>query len=163
MPIYQGLNKKLLNPKLTGIILGILITGTVFLIGIEYNSTLREINELGEKTAQIETALREFKERVIYVIDKGEGSSLFYQIVPTENSTVLSLLEELARRENFEIEYKIYEDMGVFVESIFSMKGGTDNKWWQYWVNEKLPTVAADKYWVKSGDEVEWKFAPSPF
>jgi hypothetical protein len=53
--------------------------------------------------------------------------------------------------------------MGVFIESIDEVKNGTENKYWQYWVNGELPMVAADKYRVKSGDRVEWKFAPSPF
>lgn len=151
------------NPSLK-IIFGILAIGIIFLVGIEYKLTLGEINELNEKIASSETILREFKERkVFYIIDKGDGNLLFYQIVPAENSTVFSLLKELAQRENFEIEYKTYEGMGVFVESIDEFKGGTDNKWWQYWVNGELPMVAADKKEIKEGDKVEWKLAPSFF
>lgn len=150
------------NPSLK-IILGILAIGIIFLVGIEYKLTLGEINELNEKIASSETILREFKERAVYIIDKGDGNLLSYQIVPSENSTVFSLLEELAQRENFEIEYKTYEGMGVFVESIAGLKGGADNKWWQYRVNGELPMVAADKKEVKGGDKIEWKFAPAPF
>jgi hypothetical protein len=151
------------NPLLK-IILGILAIGIIFLVGIEYNSTVREINELNKKIADSETILRELKERkVFYIIDKGDGNLLSYQIVPAENSTVFSLLKGLAQRENFVIEYKTYEGMGVFVESIAGLKGGADNKWWQYWVNGELPQVSADKYRVKSGDRVEWKFTPSSF
>jgi len=72
-------------------------------------------------------------------------------------------LEELAKRENFKVESKVYEGMGVFVESIDGVKNGTEKKYWQYWVNSELPPVAADKKEVKKGDKVEWKFAPSPF
>lgn len=150
------------NPSLK-IIFGILAIGIIFLVGIEYKLTLGEINELSEKIASSETILREFKERTVYIIDKGDVNLLSYQIVPAENSTVFSLLEKLAQRENFEIEYKTYEGMGVFVESIAGLKGGNDNKWWQYWVNGELPQVSADKKEVKSGDKIEWKFAPASF
>jgi len=151
------------NPSLK-IIFGILAIGIIFLVGIEYKLTLGEINELNEKIASSETILREFKERkVFYIIDKGDGNLLSYQIVPAENSTAFSLLKELAQRENFEIEYKTYEGMGVFVESIAEIKNGMDNKYWQYWVNGELPMVAADKKEIKEGDKVEWKFAPASF
>ena len=76
--------------------------------------------------------------------------------------TVFSLLEKLAQRENFKIEFTIYKEMGVLVESIDGVHNGTDNKYWQYWVNGELPMVAADKKEIKEGDKVEWKFASSP-
>jgi len=150
------------NPLLK-IILGILAIGIIFLVGIEYKSTVREINELNEKIVSSETILREFKEKVVYIIDKEDGNLLSYQILPAENSTVFSLLEELAKRENFKIEFTIYPEIGVFVESIDGIRNGTQNKYWQYWVNRELPMVAADNYKVKKGDRVEWKFAPSSF
>jgi len=49
------------------------------------------------------------------------------------------------------------------VENIDGVKNGTDNKYWQYWVNGELPMVSADKKEVKKGDEVEWKFGPAEF
>lgn len=101
--------------------------------------------------------------RVLYIIDKGEGALSQYQIVIADDSTVFSLLEELAERENFEIETTLYPEMGVFVESINGLKGGKDNKWWLYWVNDKLGEVAADKKEVKEGDKVEWKFVVPAF
>ncbi len=103
------------------------------------------------------------KEEVIYIINKGERGANSYKISITDNSTVFSLLEELAKNESFEIETKIYKGMGVFVESIDGLKNGTDNKYWQYWVNDELPMVAVDKKNLKIGDKVEWKFAPFSF
>ena len=52
--------------------------------------------------------------------------------------------------------------MGVFVKSIDGLEGGTDDKWWQYWVNDKLGEVAADKKMVEPGDKIEWKFEIPP-
>jgi len=157
------LNSKL-NLKLVGIILAILFLGTIYFTEREYALTQKEIEKIQKETAVLETKTREIvQEKVTYIIDKGEGNVNFYQITLSRKSTVFSLLEELSKEKNFPIEFKTYEGMGIFVESIAGIKNGTDNKYWQYWVNGELPMVAADKKEVKKGDKVEWKFAPSPF
>jgi len=140
------------------IILVVLVGGMIYLFGRVDVLEERKINNLNQKEIGEIT-----QEKVEYIINKGNGKIISFQIVPSENSTVFSLLEELAERENFKVESKIYEGMGVFVESINGVKNGTDNKYWQYWVNDELPMVAADKKEVRKGDKVEWKFAPSPF
>ena len=157
--------KSNLNLKLVGIILGILLIGMVSLIRVESISTEREINNLLKaETANSEILAKQLaQEKVVYVIDKGDGNPKSYQIVLSDNSTVFSLLEELARKESFQVESKIYEGMGVFVESIDGVKNGTENKYWQYWVNGQLPMVAADKKEVENGNKIEWKFAPVSF
>lgn len=101
--------------------------------------------------------------KALYIINYGEGNINEYQIDVPENSTVFSLLEELAERENFEIETVFYPEMGIFVKSIGEAKGGTDNKWWQYWANGNLGEVAADKKEIKAGDAIEWKFEAPQF
>jgi hypothetical protein len=154
-----------INSKLAWIILGIWAIGVIYLIGKEFRLTQREIKDSSQKEADIsESILRQIQqERVLYLIDKGNGNIDSYQIVPSPNSTVFSLLEKLAQRENFNIEFTFYEEMGVFIKSIDEAKNGQDNKYWQYWINDELPMVSADKKEVKEGDKVEWKFAPSPF
>jgi hypothetical protein len=100
--------------------------------------------------------------KVLYIINKEEGDIKEYEPEIFDDSTVFSLLEELAEKENFIIETTSYPEMGIFVESIDGLKGGTDNKWWQYWINEKLGEVAADKKEVKTGDVIEWRFEVPP-
>lgn len=157
--------KSNLNSKLVFLILGLLVIGTIYLVEKESLSTEKEINNLIQKeTASSEGMVGQIvQERVLYAINKGEGDVVSYQIILSENSTVFSLLEELAKREKFKIEFTIYKEMGVLVESIDGVRNGTDNKYWQYWVNGELPMVAADKKEIKEGDKVEWKFASSPF
>jgi hypothetical protein len=105
----------------------------------------------------------EFQGEVPYIINYGEGDIEEYRLDFSENSTVFSLLEELAERENFEIETTLYPEMGIFVKSIGGAEGGTDDKWWQYWINNNLGEVAADKKVLKAGDIVEWKFEAPEF
>ena len=99
---------------------------------------------------------------VLYIINRGEENISEYQIEISDDSTVFSLLEELAEKEGFEIETAFYPEMGVFVESINGLKGGMNDKWWQYWVNGKLGEKAADKKQVKAKDIIEWKFEVPP-
>lgn len=100
--------------------------------------------------------------KVLYIINKGNEDINEYQIVISSDSTVFSLLKELSQINNFELLSTLYKDMGVFVESIDGKKNGTENKYWQYWVNDKLGEVAADKKKVKGNDEIEWKFDVPP-
>jgi len=100
---------------------------------------------------------------VTYIINKGaEGEINQYQMEIKEDSTVFTLLKELRERKDFNITFKEY-DIGVFIESIDGYKNGTDNKYWQYWVNNMLSEVAADKKKVKNNDKIEWKFEISQF
>jgi len=125
----------------------------------------KEIADLAQAEINIqENTLRKIHEkRVLYLIDKGNGDIDSFNIVPSENSTVFSLLEKLSAKENFKIEFTVYQEMGVLIKSIDGVKNGTDNKYWQYWVNGELPMVAADKKEVKTGDKIEWKFATTQF
>ena len=111
-----------------------------------------------QQEPQKETETGETTGSVLYIINKGDGNIKQYELEVFQNSTVFSLLEELAEKENLIIESSSYPEMGVFVESIDGLKGGADNKWWQYWVNEVLGEAAADKKEVKTEDVVEWKF-----
>lgn len=163
MAFYQMLKSKL-NIKLVGVILGISVLATICLIGKEYISLEKEINILIQGAVTNESIIKQSaQEKILYTIDFGDGKVRTFQIVPTGNSTAFSLLEELAKRENFKVESKVYEGMGIFVESIDGVKNGADNKYWQYWVDSELPMVAADKKEIKKGDRVEWRFAPSPY
>jgi hypothetical protein len=140
-----------------------ILAGIVCWAGIQLAATEETASSLETQKAS-QAALEEIIEgRVLYVIDNGEGQVQDYQIVPSADSTVFSLLKELAHKENFEVESKVYEGMGVFVESIAGVKNGTNNKYWQYWVNDELPMVAADKKEIKGGDKIEWKFVPAEF
>jgi len=147
----ENLNKRRLI--ITTIILTIL-TATYFL---GERILIEKQIESSQETYQ--AAIREFSEITIeYIINRGENEVENYRITPGKNSTVFSLLQKLAKRENFKLEYTLYEGMGVFVETINGTKNGEDGKYWQYWTNNKLGEVAADKKNIKGGDEVEWRF-----
>jgi hypothetical protein len=47
---------------------------------------------------------------------------------------------------------------GQYVEAINGVKGGTDNKYWTYYVNGQMANIGAGEYETKGGEEIVWKF-----
>jgi hypothetical protein len=47
---------------------------------------------------------------------------------------------------------------GAFVDSINGLKGGTDGKYWTYYIDGKMADKGADAYVAIGGEVVEWKF-----
>jgi len=105
-----------------------------------------------------ETILQE----VILVIDNGQGLPQVFEAEFRQGITAFDLLEEETKKLDLTLKTKTY-DMGVFIEAIGHKENGQDGKYWMYYVNEVLPMVAADKYELKPGDKVEFKFETSPF
>ena len=157
--------KKNISFKLALVIIGIFTIVVGYFVQRNFSLTQQEINNLvqGEISIQEDASKKIREKRVTYIVDKGNGIINSFKISPSKNSTVFSLLEELSQRKNFKIEFTFYKDMGVLVKSIDGVENGTDNKYWQYWVNGELPMVAADKKEVKAGDRIEWKFESTPF
>jgi len=153
--------KSRVSLKVAIIILIVLTLGAICLIWGNYKSTQKEIDSLSQGFDKIIGKV--IKEKVLYKINEGNGKIISSQMVISEGSTVFSLLGELSQKENFKLETKEYKEMGILVESIDGVKNGTDNNYWQYWINNELPMVAADKKEVKKGDKIEWKFAPAEF
>lgn len=93
------------------------------------------------------------------------NNTLTYVIAGEKSSqTVFDALKELSNGgKAFELKYNNNYSFGVFIESIGGVKNGDDGKYWQYYVNDKLGEVAADKQELKAGDKVEWRFEKVPF
>src|SRR3989339_902242 len=47
---------------------------------------------------------------------------------------------------------------GKTVNAINGIKGGTNNKYWIYFVDGKSATISADNYKCQGTEKVEWKF-----
>ena len=141
-----------MNYKKTLLIIGsVVFLGAILFLG---NNSLEKVPQasLSEIT----------QNKVLYIINKGDGEINEYQIEISQDSTVFSLLETLSQREKFELSSTFYKEMGVFVETIDAVKNGTEDKYWQYFVNDKLGEVAADKKTIKEDDEIEWRFEVPP-
>ena len=141
--------------------IGILVSGIYFLS--QQSSQLPELSSaLPGKEIAGEIISGDFLAKdIVYKINNGQESKE-YKFDYISSSTVYSVLQAIGQKENFAITHKNYPEMGVLVESIGGTASGQDNKYWQYWVNNVLGEVAADKKFLKAGDKVEWKFDIAP-
>lgn len=86
------------------------------------------------------------------------------EIATPNGISVVDLLEFINRSdESLLLSTKEYSGLGILVESMGELKNGTDNKYWQYFVNNEMPQVGADQYELKDGDDIEWRFTESQF
>lgn len=80
-------------------------------------------------------------------------------LVAYEGETAFSLLKRCAEKNSFSIESTYYDEFdSTMINSINNVVSGTEGKYWQYYVNDMLPNVGADKYIVTNGDMVRWSF-----
>jgi hypothetical protein len=151
---------------------GIIILMTFFTAGLFFiRDTVLEVytdidNLLADQTSVNQDSFRRAISKTMYTIDfGGQRTRIEEQLSASEDSTVFSLLQDLAQKRNLDIETSYYEGMGVLVESIDMVgnKGAGDDRYWQYWVNGELPMVSSDKMQVEKDDVVEWKFEPVAF
>ena len=83
-------------------------------------------------------------------LDFGNGTVLEFHDI--EGTNVLNVTESVT-----EVGVLWYGDL-VFVTSIAGVSNNESaGLWWQYWVNDELGPVAANKYQVQDGDVVSWR------
>ena len=64
-----------------------------------------------------------------------------------EQTSVLNVLENInTTNPDLNLKYKSYNELGVLVEQLGNSTNGTDNRYWQYYINKKQPMVSVDKY-----------------
>lgn len=49
-------------------------------------------------------------------------------------------------------------EYGEYVDSINGLVGGTDGKYWSFYIDGELSDVGAGSYVAKGGEKFEWKF-----
>jgi len=62
----------------------------------------------------------------------------------------------LVKETNGNVETKDYS-FGKMINSINGVKGGTDNKYWIYFVDGKSASISADNYKCAGSEKIEWK------
>ncbi|OGM11977.1 hypothetical protein A2Z22_04825 [Candidatus Woesebacteria bacterium RBG_16_34_12] len=149
-----------------------LLSSTIFLItllvtlGLGYQALNNLIQIKNSQPSQTKTLGVETKDSndqvasyVTLIINAGEGISSSYLLDAKEGTTVYSLLTKAQETGGIDLEIKQY-DFGVLVNSINGFENSSEHAW-IYFVNGKSGDVACDKYFLKSGDKVEWKYMTS--
>jgi hypothetical protein len=99
----------------------------------------------------------------VRIIISCDGWTLTDNLVAYQGDTAFSLLERSAQQNGFSVESTYYAQFdSTLINSINHAVGGTDGKYWQYYVNGKLPDVGADKCILINGDVLTWSFEVPP-
>lgn len=99
----------------------------------------------------------------VRIIIHGDDWTLTDNLVAYQGDTALMLLERSAQQNRFSIHTTYYASFdATLVDSINNDIGGTNGKYWQYYVNGMLPTTGADKYLLTNGDVLMWSYEVPP-
>lgn len=99
----------------------------------------------------------------VHLLIIGDDWTLTDNLVAYPGDTAFSLLTRCAEVKGFSVDFTYYEQFdATLINSINNAVGGTDGKYWQYYVNSELPNVGADKYILSNGDLLTWSFEVPP-
>lgn len=106
---------------------------------------------------------QEAKNEVSLFIDDGGGEKIkTFTAEFKQGMTAYDLLLQETVKTGLILQTKAY-DTGILVENIGGIKNGENGKYWIYYINGQASQVAPDKYQLKAGDKVEFKFEKSIF
>jgi hypothetical protein len=141
--LHHTLKKKRVIIFVVGLIVGAFLGGTFH----------KETIIVREGTANTPAALTS----VNIMIDDGHGSVRTWNTVDWhEAMSVMDLLDLLASTKN--ITYTANKDRTKVVSMDGISATGTSSERWQYWVNNTYEPKVPNKYYLKPGDIVLWKF-----
>lgn len=135
-------NSKLIMPLLLVVAAFVLLIGGVIAYG-EYGGDGSETTRAPEQSTAVqadkETTETKAEDTITYTATN-EGTAL--EQLMAINDTVI--VEE--------------SEFGKFVDSINGLKGGTDGKYWSFYIDGELSSVGADGFTPEGGELIEWKF-----
>lgn len=105
-------------------------------------------------------AAEESQTRTVSVMfDFGDGGvKSFPDVSFSEGEHLFDVTKRLAEQNNLNFRYQPPGQFGILIDQIGDKVGGTDDKYWLWWENNRMGQVASDVYVLKSGDVLEWKF-----
>jgi hypothetical protein len=99
----------------------------------------------------------------VRIIIVGDGWTISDNLVAYQGDTAFSLLDRCSEKNGFSVDSTYYAQYdSTLINSINNAAGGTDGKYWQYYVNGQLPNVGADKCILTNGDLLKWSFEVPP-
>jgi hypothetical protein len=99
----------------------------------------------------------------VRIVIVGDDWIIDDNLVAIKGDTVFSILERCSEKNGFSIDSTYYAQFdSTLINSINNDAGGTNGKYWQYYVNGMLPSIGADKYVISNGDVLTWSFEVPP-
>lgn len=92
-----------------------------------------------------------------YQTNSSGGSVWRFENMSSPGSSVIDCLKMAVKLAGFNIETHEYI-YGTFVESIAGVENGRNDHNWLYRVEGEFANIAADRYHLDDGDEIEWRY-----
>ena len=112
--------------------------------------------------SQQEEGLVQQQGQVFLSVTNGADELVVQESEFIQGMTAFGLLENTVNNLGLALKTQNF-DLGVFIKSIDVIENGQDDKYWMYYVNGEMPMTSSDKYILKDGDIVEFKFEKSSF
>ncbi len=117
-----------------------------------------------DRQTNLQNVPTEDVQEVINISLSVEGVYTNKSVTVAVGDTVYDALEALNQEDpEFLLITKEYPGLGILVEGINGKVNGVEDKYWQYFVNDTMPQVGADKLELKDRDSVEWRYEKSQF
>lgn len=128
------------NNKLSWLLAGlaallVLVVAAVFVV-----NNLPQDTDIESGTNQVETAVSDESRDIVRFTASANGSAL-EQLQAVNDSVVV-----------------VESELGSYVDSINGLSGGSDGKYWSFYVDGEMAQVGAGQYQPKGGEVIEWKF-----
>ena len=129
--------------------LAILLTGALLLWSFVAPpaATLPQTNSFSPLAAKVNLEIK-----------NPEGTQAYTLSTIDQAYSAFTALQDIAESNTISLEYDPPNELGVFVTKIGDYKNGQDGKFWVYEINETRVPIASDKYVLKDGDKLVWKF-----
>lgn len=128
----------------------------LFVIGLITLSFTGTAMKVPQKT---EVWIEKSNQTSVQILIQTDTWTIIDNLVAYEGETAFSILNRCAEKNRFSVESTYYDEFdSTIINSINNAVSGTDGKYWQYSVNDILPNVGADKYFITNGDVVKWSF-----
>lgn len=98
-----------------------------------------------------------------FVFADGHNELVNYTYPAQASYSLLAITQSIAQQKKWTWNTEDYKDLGTLVTQIGEDKNGQDNKYWQYYVDDKMPLVSADKYFPNLNDKIKWVFQVSKY
>ncbi|NCS32434.1 DUF4430 domain-containing protein [bacterium] len=127
----------------------VVITALVLIIGWFFVSRPNDTEPISEPTSPSVADINTIEKTGIENTDQSMDTITYSG---EEGKTALELLklkDDVVTKDS---------SFGEYVDSINGIAGGTDNKYWLFYVNDKPATMGAADYITSSSDIIEWRF-----
>jgi len=100
----------------------------------------------------------------VLIVIVGDDWSISDNLVAFKGDTAFSILERCSEKNGFPIDSTYYAQFdSTLINSINNVVGGTNGKYWQYYVNGEMLSVGANKCVITNGDSLRWSFEVPPY